>query len=86
MKPYKVPLGYYTSEFADGRFTVNAINDIIDTDSATRSLTLEIRHPGLIWTSKFSRFIVRDNKSIITLAHLFNGNLYLEKRKKQLES
>jgi hypothetical protein len=33
---------------------------------------------------KFSRYIVRDIESIKILTHLFNGNLFLEKRKIQL--
>lgn len=32
---------------------------------------------------KFSRYIVRDNKSIECLIHIFNGNLFLDKRKIQ---
>jgi hypothetical protein len=34
---------------------------------------------------KFSRFIVRDNKSILLLTHIFNGNLFLDKKKEQLK-
>ena len=34
---------------------------------------------------KFSRFIVRDNESIKTLIYIFNGNVFLSKRKSQLE-
>lgn len=33
---------------------------------------------------KFSRFIVRDKQSILMLIHIFNGNLFFDKRKKQL--
>lgn len=33
---------------------------------------------------KFSRFIVRDKQSILMLIHIFNGNLFFNKRKKQL--
>ena len=34
---------------------------------------------------KFSRYIVRDKKSIIFLIHIFNGNIFFDKRKLQLD-
>jgi hypothetical protein len=34
---------------------------------------------------KFSRYIVRDNNSIILLIHIFNGNIFLNKRRLQLK-
>ncbi|KIJ43580.1 hypothetical protein M422DRAFT_229023 [Sphaerobolus stellatus SS14] len=51
LTPYKLRLS--TSElqrkFTD-TFTVKAINDVIDTKAGTRSLTLKVEHPGVIWT------------------------------------
>jgi len=34
---------------------VEAVNATVDALAGTRSLTLEITHPGLIWTGKSSR-------------------------------
>ena len=56
MSPYKVVLPAepgYVSPFAKGgreAFSVAAVNDRIDEAAGTRSLTLKIDHPGLIWT------------------------------------
>lgn len=56
MSPYKVPLPIdpsFISPFAKGgdrEFTLKAVNDKIDEKAGTRSLTLEIDHPGIIWT------------------------------------
>ncbi|EKM81542.1 hypothetical protein AGABI1DRAFT_69822 [Agaricus bisporus var. burnettii JB137-S8] len=54
LTPYKVPLAversYKSPWVADQQFSVSAINDIRDTDAGTRSLTLEVKHPGLIWS------------------------------------
>jgi len=36
---------------AGAAFTVSAINDLVDEAAGTRSLTLQIYHPGIIWTS-----------------------------------
>jgi hypothetical protein len=57
MSPYKIPLPIesgFASPFATGEraFKVEAVNDIIDASVGTRSLTLEITHPGLIWTGE----------------------------------
>lgn len=55
LSPYKIPLP--TAEYAafeesgDGqRFEVRAVNDIIDEEAGTRNLTLQVIHPGVIWT------------------------------------
>ncbi|KAF9454480.1 hypothetical protein P691DRAFT_692720 [Macrolepiota fuliginosa MF-IS2] len=54
LSPYKVPLAVdedYASPWAnDQRFSVSAINNFHDTEAGTRSLTLEIKHPGIIWS------------------------------------
>jgi hypothetical protein len=57
MSPYKIPLPIepgFVSPFAEGEraFKVEAINTIVDVAEGTRSLTLQITHPGLIWTGK----------------------------------
>jgi hypothetical protein len=54
---YKLPLPIepgFVSPFASGEraFKVEAINDRVDLAAGTRSLTLQITHPGLIWTGK----------------------------------
>jgi hypothetical protein len=55
MSPYKIPLPIepgFVSPFATGEraFKVEAVNDTFDVLAGTRSLTLEITHPGVIWT------------------------------------
>jgi len=64
MSPYKIPLPNESgsvSPFAGGEraFKVEAVNDTVDALAGTRSLTLQITHPGVIWTGKqLSRFFV----------------------------
>ena len=58
MSPYKIPLPIepeFVSPFATGEraFRVEAVNDAVDVLAGTRSLTLEITHPGLIWTGEW---------------------------------
>jgi hypothetical protein len=60
MSPYKIPLPIehgFRSPFAEGEraFRVEAVNATVDALAGTRSLTLEISHPGLIWTGKSLR-------------------------------
>ncbi|KAI0057402.1 hypothetical protein BV25DRAFT_1812524 [Artomyces pyxidatus] len=55
MSPYKVPLpiepGYVSPfSFGQGEFKVESINNQFDAAAGTRSLTLQITHPGVIWT------------------------------------
>ncbi|KAG8933727.1 hypothetical protein FRC01_007444 [Tulasnella sp. 417] len=53
LTPYKIPLPKpynYASPFAD-TFTVTALHDVFNYRSNTRSLTLLIDHPGIIWTA-----------------------------------
>lgn len=56
MSPYKVelpPVKDYASPYVVGGsmpFVIEAINDVIDEGKQTRSLTLRVRHPGVIWT------------------------------------
>jgi hypothetical protein len=46
-----VPLESYVSPWAqNGHFIVKAVNDVVDLDAKTRSLHIQIYHPGLIWT------------------------------------
>jgi hypothetical protein len=57
MSPYKIPLPIepgFVSPFSTGEraFRVEAVNDTIDVLAGTRSLTLEITHPGVIWTGE----------------------------------
>jgi hypothetical protein len=60
MSPYKVPLPIesgFVSPFAKGgerAFRIEAVNNTVDVLAGTRSLTLEITHPGLIWTGESS--------------------------------
>ncbi|KZT69234.1 hypothetical protein DAEQUDRAFT_811468 [Daedalea quercina L-15889] len=51
--PYKFELPLRTEhlEPIDHGFTVLATDDTIDRDTGTRSLTLLIKHPGIIWTA-----------------------------------
>lgn len=56
LSAYKVPLTIpedYVSPWTkpnDQTFTVSAINNIYNAEAGTRSLTLEVKHPGIIWS------------------------------------
>ncbi|KAF5379478.1 hypothetical protein D9615_006633 [Tricholomella constricta] len=55
LTPFKVPLAVdpaYVSPWTvpGNGFTISAVNDVKDLNAGTRSLTLQISHPGLIWT------------------------------------
>ena len=52
MTPYKfdLPLRAEHQDVLQHDFTVSAVNDTIDEKAGTRSLTLVIKHPGIIWT------------------------------------
>ncbi|KAG6844823.1 hypothetical protein H0H87_003390 [Tephrocybe sp. NHM501043] len=55
LKPYKVSLAvdpaYVSPWTVPGKgFSISAVNDVKDVASGTRSLTLQISHPELIWT------------------------------------
>lgn len=58
LSAYKVPLTIpedYVSPWVnptDQTFTVSAINNIYNAEAGTRSLTLEVKHPGIIWSGK----------------------------------
>ena len=57
MSAYKLPLPIepgFVSPFASGEraFKIEAVNDTLDLAAGTRSLTLQITRPGLIWTGK----------------------------------
>ncbi|TFK34083.1 hypothetical protein BDQ12DRAFT_690347, partial [Crucibulum laeve] len=54
LNPFKVPLrvepGYASPWVNNQGFVVSAVNDVKDVAAGTRSLTLQVSHPGLIWT------------------------------------
>jgi hypothetical protein len=64
LTPYKIPLAVdpgYVSPWVAGSntnvengFTITALDDVKDHAAGTRSLTLRIDHPGLIWTGTFT--------------------------------
>ncbi|TDL26482.1 hypothetical protein BD410DRAFT_741807 [Rickenella mellea] len=53
LEPYKLQLESYVSPWAaeTGGFSVSADNDIVNLSAGTRSLTIVVRHPGIIWTT-----------------------------------
>ena len=57
----------YVSAYADGRFRIEAVNDVVDKEAKVRSLTLVVHHPGLIWTSEQSPAVLIEMKEIIVL-------------------
>ncbi|KAF7370093.1 Peptide hydrolase [Mycena sanguinolenta] len=55
LSPYKIELprdpGYISPWTApETSFALSAVNDVTDLASGTRSFTLQVNHPGLIWT------------------------------------
>ncbi|KAH7910240.1 hypothetical protein BJ138DRAFT_132560 [Hygrophoropsis aurantiaca] len=54
LSPYKIELPldpeYVAPWPPEEQFTVSAVNDKVDESTGTRSLTLKIDHPGVIWT------------------------------------
>jgi len=54
LSPYKIPLTVsedYVSPWASEQgFFVSAINDFRDMEAGTRSLTLLVKHPGIVWS------------------------------------
>jgi hypothetical protein len=57
LSPFKIQLPIvegYVSPFTK-EFTVEALHDVVDEEAGTRSLTLKIYHPGLIWTGETLR-------------------------------
>ncbi|KAG7087620.1 hypothetical protein E1B28_013568 [Marasmius oreades] len=53
--PFKIPLPVepsYVSPWStpEMKFAITAVNDMIDREAGTRSLKLQVEHPGLIWT------------------------------------
>ncbi|EST09337.1 Peptidase M28 [Kalmanozyma brasiliensis GHG001] len=58
LTPYKfqlpTPASYRTRYAApapeSNHFTVKAVNEVLDVEAGTRSLTLEMTHPGVIWS------------------------------------
>lgn len=43
--------GYVSPWVEEQAFVVSAVNDVKDLVAGTRSLTIKVDHPGLIWTS-----------------------------------
>lgn len=41
---------WYDSSIQTSKIQIQAINEVIDLEAGTRKITLEIKHPGLIWT------------------------------------
>ena len=56
MTPYKfdLPLRPEHQDPLDPDFKVTAINDKVDEVAGTRSFTLVVTHPGIIWTGSCS--------------------------------
>lgn len=56
LSPFRIALPLDPAHVAswppEERFSVTAVNDTIDEQAGTRSLTLRIDHPGLIWTGE----------------------------------
>ena len=48
--------GYVSPWVEEQAFVVSAVNDVKDLVAGTRSLTIKVDHPGLIWTSAFPFF------------------------------
>ena len=48
--------GYVSPWAEEQAFVVSAVNDVKDLVAGTRSLTIKVDHPGLIWTSTFPFF------------------------------
>jgi hypothetical protein len=57
LSPYKIDLpldpAYEAPWPPEEQFTVSAVNDTIDENEGTRSMTLKIDHPGIMWTGEF---------------------------------
>lgn len=50
----ELPLREEFKDPLDHDFTVTSVNDTINEAEGTRSLTLLVTHPGIIWTSKLT--------------------------------
>ena len=55
LTPYKfdLPLRAEHQDPLEHDFTVTAVNDKVDEAAGTRSFTLVVNHPGIIWTGLF---------------------------------
>ena len=49
--------GYVSPWVEEQAFVVSAVNDVKDLVAGTRSLTIKVDHPGLIWTSVYFLFL-----------------------------
>jgi hypothetical protein len=63
LSPYKIALpkdaGYTSSWTAPGTsFWLEAVDEVIDLAAGTRSFTLQVHHPGLIWTGMSNSIII----------------------------
>lgn len=67
LSPYKVPLAvgerYVSPWTSEEGFSVSAINNFHDTEAGTRSLTLEVKHPGIVWSGAFVDFLIYETRS-----------------------
>lgn len=58
LSPYKIPLTVsedYVSPWASEQgLVVSAINDFRDTEAGSRSLTIQVKHPGIVWSGALS--------------------------------
>ncbi|KZT10195.1 uncharacterized protein LAESUDRAFT_756379 [Laetiporus sulphureus 93-53] len=62
LTPYKfeLPLRPEYLEAPEHDFTISAVNDTIDRVAGTRSLTISVSHPGIIWTAiTFNAHVLR---------------------------
>lgn len=54
LSPYKIPLTVsedYVSPWASEQgLVVSAINDFRDTEAGSRSVTIQVKHPGIVWS------------------------------------
>ena len=49
---------------------ISAVDDVLNEEKGTRSLTLQVYHPGLIWTGAFSCLFQRLEVSLNYLSHV----------------
>ena len=55
--------GYVSPWVKEQAFVVSAVNDVKDLVAGTRSLTIKVDHPGLIWTSASFLFSILRNST-----------------------
>jgi hypothetical protein len=75
LSPYKVVLPSHVSHAPPTEeFAISAVNDTIDEVAGTRSFTLKVYHPGVIWTG-VSYLLILDilllNTAFAPVSHRF---------------